>query len=908
MTVNSPDITILITQTTFDIAGTSPVISLVNLSAGPNLAGTTTWFVVTAPGGIPIHEGSESSPDITGEWSDFVLTDPWPRSFNNIIWSGAQYQISTFVKDSAGNIFQFDQAVAICRPAGNKPTSTNTLGLGTASVQVQCQQARVFFQDTTFHQYKGLDGTLVASVLRVQYPIDETGNVPPPFVGVNFTAASVPITYSSDNYQFQSYSVYDYDFGNYTHVRIKYQSFNPVNGAPAVRFAVLCNIDLCALFCEVDKLVRSIEDGSCANAQEANNKLALINPKINLILIGIQQPLCGIDVPLLIEEVKRIGGFTCDCCNAPTGIIPTTTSVIDGYNFQVTTSCGDTTGNFNKVGNNITLTLNGITYTFGYCDESPAQTTAFSLTKSVDGCIASVCLNVDMTQLAFDLANTIKSNGDLVNLWQSILNSGAPGDFDLIVDGGCIFQNSATCDYSLTLSNIPINTTYALLNSIQVAGVVHPISYSFNLTNLPGLQTYLNSLGYGTFAVTNPSGQTVLITSTANPNNIQALTYKISGTTYIADLAKNCTGYVPISANQVVQNIINYICGITDAQVSTSAQYEICYIDPADGTAKTETLSAGVPLANFIAELLARGCDTINYVKTLVGNTCAGMKALFPSTTEVMQANDYLFGTKNAGCARILPVELGTRIMQLGISDATFMNAFCAAVAACGGGLPCAPYNQFYVTITPFDSSCPDIIGFDYTFNGSTLDINKVDFANTPGSIQNITVEYKLNSDSSYTLYNASVNINTNGTPAAPIAISLTAGQTYQIRLTNNCSSPPAHFVQTVNVPGNPVTVRITSSMGGVTLTAVNNLTGFTLGAPLNPGGTATGTHAAFTGNIQLVVSGTPVINPSGAILKRNGIQIACVDITGPGSYNFGSFTYALTDYIEIQLLIGSPC
>lgn len=800
MTINnSPDINSLIVQTTFDISGVLPSINLVNMSAGPNLAGLTTWFVATAPGNIPIHEGSETSPDITGEWTDFTLSDSWPRAFNNIIWSGGQYLFTTYVKDSNGNIFSFAQSVSICRPSGNKPTSTNTYGLATCDVQVKCDDARVYFQDTTFHTYKGIDGEFKGAVLRVLYPVDETGNVPAPFVAVNFTNAAVPITYSSDNYQFQSYCIYDYDFGNYTLVRIRYQSFNPVNGSPAVRFAVLCNIDLCALFCEVDKLVRDIESGNCVNVEQANQKLMLINPKMLLIFMGIQQPLCGIDVPGLIEQVKAIGGFTCDCCNAPTGIIPTKTSPIDGYNFSVVTNCGDTTGQFQKTGNNIVLTLAGVTYNFKYCDTSPAETTAFSFYKTLDNCIAEVCLNVDMSQLAFDLANIIKSNGELLNLWQSLFNTG--GEFDLIVDGGCIFQTTSTCDYVFTLNNIPPNTTYALLNSITVAGVAHSLSYSFNLTNLAGLQTYLNSLGYGTFSVLQGPAQTVNITSNANSNNIQALTYKISGITYIADLAKNCTGYVPISANQVVQNIINYICGITDADIQTAADYEICYIDPTDGVSKTQTVAAGAELNTFIAALLERGCDTITYIKQLNTPDCAGMKDLFPASVDILQANDSLFGTKAGKCASIQPVELGTRQLQLGINDVNFMAAFCAAVQVCGGGLPCAPYNVFNLSTSPVDTGCPDIIDMAYNFVGSDLHITGVTFVNAPAAAQTLTVEYKLHVAGSYTLASNAVAVNANGSLVTPLVISLIAGDQYDIRISNNCQSPPSYFVNTITVP-----------------------------------------------------------------------------------------------------------
>lgn len=542
----SNDITVLQVKVTWDISGTSPAILLENLSQGPDLASCDWWFVALAPGEIPIHEGSEADPDISGTWTEFELNDNWPRAFNNILWSGAPYSFQVFVKDGDGNVFEGDvQQTTICRPSGNSKNSTNTFGLGTCDIQVKCAEGRVFFQDTTNATYQGLTGILGASVLRVYYPPDETGVIPDPFVGANFSTALVPITYSSDSYQCQAYSIYDYDMGDYVHIRVKYQTFNPVNGSPVLRFAVLCNINLCSLICEVDKLVMSLQTGNCANAQEAQQKLNLINPKLWMIVTGMQQPLCGIDVPAMIEEVKTIGGFDCNCCNAPTGIIPTGSSIIDGYNFEVVSECGDIDGEVVVNGNNIQIVLSDVTYTFAMCGGSPAETTAFSFQSALVGCNRQVCLNVDVTQLAFDILNTIKTDGDLVNLFNSIVVNNGGGEFTLLVDGKCIFSTSDSCDYTFTLSNIPVSTTFATMVGVKLAAndAITVLNFSFNLTNLPDLQSYLNGLGIGTFVVSNPSGQTVVITSANNTNEITSLKYAIAGSYYLAALSSDCTGY-----------------------------------------------------------------------------------------------------------------------------------------------------------------------------------------------------------------------------------------------------------------------------------------------------------------------------------------------------------------------------
>ena len=801
---NSPDITDLSVQVTFDISGTLPIVSLVNLSVGPNLAGVTYFFTLYSPTGTPIHEGSLANPDIVGAWSSFVISDAWPRPFNSIEFSGAAYQITVYVQDSQGNIFNTNPYQAlICRPAGNTPTSKTFYGTAQTEVLVKCQQARISFQDLTNHSYRGLNGTLVASVLRVVYPIDETGNIPAPFVINNFSFALVPISYSSDRYQFQASSIYDYDQGNFVHVRIRYQSASK-NQASYVNFAVLCNIDLGLLACEYAKLIDSLENGTCSDVQETQRKLLLINPKFAMAQMGILQPLTGIDVATLIEDIQRIGGFECNCCNAPTGIIPNTASVIDGYSFSVVSTGGDIAGDVTTTGTNIQFNLHDKSYIFKMCTDIP--TTAFTVTPSTsgDGFTKTYCLNVDLTILATDLLDTIKDNGTLVNLFNSIVVQGS--NIELTVDGGCIFQSTSTFDYTFDLVNIPLNTTYAILSGITKSAVVQSLFFAFNITNIAGLQAYLNSLGIGTFVVTNPSGQNVHIVSTVNPNNLTSLTYKISATTFVASQTTTAAGYVAVSANYVIQQIINKLCGLTDTDVATSQIYTLCYIDPVTKVKTTVDIPADTTLASFISQLVAAECNTVDYINSLGAVTCASIITAFPASVNLLTATDIILGTKAGQCARMGPVELGVAILTLGSFDQTFVNAFCALVDQCGSGLSCAPYNLFQVTVVEFNNTCPVISDFVYSFSGTTFNINQFIFGNTPLAAQTGTVEYRISGSGSYTLLSNSISIATDGTPTPTPSIVMSAGVSYDIRVSNNCSSPAAYFVKTLTAPGSPAT------------------------------------------------------------------------------------------------------
>lgn len=722
----SPDITNLDVQVTWNLSGLNPAINLVNKSTGSGLANVTYAFVAKSPTGTYIHNGDISSPDKTGVWATTTLNDAWPRPFNQIEWSGAPYLFYVIAKDSAGNIFTGDmQPATICRPAGNTSLSKNTYGVATSNVSVKCQEGRIFFEDTTYHSYKGSDGERIASTLRVIYPIDETETIPTPFAIADYSTALVPISYSSSNYQFSQSVIYDYDLGNDTIVRIKYQTIQS--------FSVWCNIDLEPLVCEYNKLISDVENGNCADVYEANKKLGLISSKMFLVFMGIMQPLTGIDVPKLIEEIKEIGNFECDCCNAPTGIIPQTSSIIDGYNFAINPVCGDITGTVSVNGTNITFNLQDKSYIFSIANESPSETTAFSVEPSTDGCQKTYALKIDGTQLSFDILNIIKSNSDLVNLLNSIINGSGS---NLLVDGKCIFISSNACDYTFDLLNIPASSTYAILTSIKVDNISKPLNFAFNETNVSGLQTYLNALGYGTFVVTNPTSGEVVITSTANAKELDGITYSVSNVNYIAGFTRDCTGYVPVTASEAVQSIINYLCDITDASIATSQDYTICYVDPLTKLQKSVTISSGAALTDFILELLARGCDTINYITSITASTCSGVKNLFPQSIKTLQSNDYFLGTKSGDCARVYPIEFGTRIFQLGMSDANFMTALCNAVALCGAGQICDPFNYFYLTVpysSPTDDTMDIVVNFQHpTAISYTLRYARVDNTSTP--------------------------------------------------------------------------------------------------------------------------------------------------------------------------------
>lgn len=83
----------------------------------------------------------------------------------------------------------------------------------------------------------------------------------------------------------------------------------------------------------------------------------------------------------------------------------------------------------------------------------------------------------------------------------------------------------------------------------------------------------------------------------------------------------------------------------------------------------------------------------------------------------------------------------------------------------------------------------------------ATYTLIKIIRSTTPVAIENVTVEYKLWSATSYTLADNNVDVNTDDTLVTPLAIvGLTVGEVYNIKISSNCSSPIESYIQTVTI------------------------------------------------------------------------------------------------------------
>lgn len=316
MQVTSPDISELLVHALYDLTSATPFVKLTNKSQGAHLDRCSLFFELYSSTGILYYSGNAGSPDAAGnftEWSSPTML----QVQNHLEWSGPPFKILVYAIDSNSQIVgPLVIETIIRKPNGN--TGGNNFGAASLREKVLCQQAVVRVEDISNYGYQGMNGVLDIKTIKLIYPADGTGAVPPPFVQDNFSIIEIPVWYSSENYQLvmDAYMLYHLADG-LSSIRLKYK-FNQC-------LPVLCNVDLCKVACEVAKFASRLHLDGCNAGQQT--KLALVNAKLNQAMIGYLQPSCGIDVAGLVKEISAMIGSDCGCnttAAVATGIVQQT--------------------------------------------------------------------------------------------------------------------------------------------------------------------------------------------------------------------------------------------------------------------------------------------------------------------------------------------------------------------------------------------------------------------------------------------------------------------------------------------------------------------------------------------------------------------------------------------------------
>lgn len=312
----------------WDISGATPSVTITNNSTVSNYANLKWWFYVVSPSGVAIYGidlntvSTLPTPDVSGvSWTTKTISLPTP--FGNapcgqIEFSpNSPFSVVVFVEDSNTlPFYSYTKSTILVRPNGNTmDRSCGNFGNAAVSMKVDCLNKTITCFDSTNLIYNNILTPLSTSNLwTLVYPQDNSGDIP------NKTATSVPNVQFPIGVNSKGYSIYlqeyaTYDYGNGVTVKVQYKLFDSEGGL-GLTFAINCNTNLCLIQCQMQKFYKQSESccGTLENA-ELMNKMTRMNFLFSQALTGIFQPLCGIDVPFIIDEIKKIGKFddSCDC-------------------------------------------------------------------------------------------------------------------------------------------------------------------------------------------------------------------------------------------------------------------------------------------------------------------------------------------------------------------------------------------------------------------------------------------------------------------------------------------------------------------------------------------------------------------------------------------------------------------
>lgn len=356
---NSPDISSLDFDILYDISGATPSITLTNESVGigspSGLDACTWWYSITTPLGISIHAGSQTNPDVTmADWDTLTIPNgSWPTPFGTPPYGQVEMNCSVpytailYVMDSNSNIYSLQKQQLICRPNGNTDKSRGNFGVADVQLTTQCQTAKIYGTDTTNYTYQNKIGISQNSTWTFAYPMDADGNLPAPVVVTNRPSVIFAVGYNAKGYQLymNTFSTYSFDDGQ--SIKIQYKFLRV--------FDVQCNINLGPVVCEIQKMYAQLTP-KCGTTENPvlKDQLFRILVLLSQCIVGIEQPLLGIDVSALIDQIKAIGCFECDCSFGG-GINAISNN--SGSIILTTDVTGNMTAEFTNVGDNYVLHL-----------------------------------------------------------------------------------------------------------------------------------------------------------------------------------------------------------------------------------------------------------------------------------------------------------------------------------------------------------------------------------------------------------------------------------------------------------------------------------------------------------------------------------------------------------------------
>ena len=373
--------------------------------------------------------------------------------------------------------------------------------------------------------------------------------------------------------------------------------------------------------------MNKVQDILCCLVDLQKTKTANCNTKIGE---RAAQQLQDIEIPFFIAISKEFAGqdassevdyirkkLNCSCGggsiirNEFTPINPSVTTIVlngvGGTSIAAPTISGNT------------KTFNVQSNTYVVAKDNTLDT-AFSIT--IDTSVVNVVkykIALNYTVLAQTILNTIGGDNTLLTQFNSLINV-TNFAVDLTnLNGKCIIDLSSI-DYFLSLK---VPSASSTIVSVLINGTTYTTT-PIAVNNTTAILSWLNGLSLGTFTAsysTGTSGSYVNILTTANANTITSATFNIGNTTTVLFQKTNK------SLIAFLQAFVDYVCTLSDLEVSLSTGVNLCYVDY-NGNQVTTSYPALTPQSTFNQAIATALCNTVSQINQQFNNALTKSGAL----------------------------------------------------------------------------------------------------------------------------------------------------------------------------------------------------------------------------------------------------------------------------------------
>lgn len=385
----SPNVSNLDFSACLDLTENTAVAHMVDISTyisggQNNIIGIN--FKIVDPNNLTFHEPAYPPDiDLTPGLTDFDVNLP---TFNGAVKWGT-YKIFATLIDEDGTQYEWIEnglnykSIRICKPNTLAGATKNFGGLDILA-DFNCNTGVLLVEDGTAFMYNGFAPDTTETTVTVTYPVDPTGT--PSYQTATFMPFTLPISLSG-LYSITAQVIQTYQYTATTCVIVAYK-FQKA-------YDIQCGYTLCKARCDFDRLFKEVKDcTSVSPAETAAKQKQLILITALLAKAESFDNCSGADITNILDEIREIGGFDCDCDCTPAALTPSPLyfngTIVKGN------MCGDIDMVITQFGTNVKIDLSDVTTSIILSDATKEFATMGVVTNN---CSKQYVLNIDPTLL-----------------------------------------------------------------------------------------------------------------------------------------------------------------------------------------------------------------------------------------------------------------------------------------------------------------------------------------------------------------------------------------------------------------------------------------------------------------------------------------------------------------------------